>query len=289
MRMRVLAIVAMVVGGASLSGPRVSAAGPLNLHPDAIGGCEWLLVDRCSTAVPYNDGLGHSGMLEFAVFLAADFEANFGGLGYVPGDAFVYTYQLFSTGSDPIDAFAVELKGDAKTLGAFNIGGRGPSDTQIASLDDWLVAAAAHWIFKPGILAPEITFGLALSSSRPPTRGLAFAVFSEIFPFTSFHVAAVPVPSAVPVPEPASIALVAAGLAIVRSLRRHRAGTSTTMNRAHGRDLQGLHLVQPCGRQPSGAGAPIRTAPVCEAVLPAARDARVPRQDQPAAHARPLA
>ena len=73
-----------------------SQAGILNGHGAAYGGV--------TGSVPFNNGVGLSGTIDYAVFTANAFNANFAGLGYVPGDALVYTYQVNVAGNLGVSA-----------------------------------------------------------------------------------------------------------------------------------------------------------------------------------------
>ena len=64
----------------------------LNGHVDALPG--W------TGTVAFDNG-NLQGNLDYAVFTAADFNANFLGDGYVPDDAVVYTYQIENS-TDPV-------------------------------------------------------------------------------------------------------------------------------------------------------------------------------------------
>jgi hypothetical protein len=93
--------VASIMIGAAMS----AEAGILNGHGAAFGGV--------TGSVPFNNGVGLSGTIDYAVFTANSFNANFGGLGYVPGDALVYTYQVFVTGGLGVSAEIVGVSNPA--------------------------------------------------------------------------------------------------------------------------------------------------------------------------------
>jgi len=179
-----------------------SDAGILNGHVDALPG--W------SGTVAFDNGMGLKGDLDYAVFLAADFNANFSGLGYVPGDAVVYTYQIFNAAAptDTISAEIVGIANTANTIGTFDIG-----DVDASSAA--FVLGDAQWLFEPEIGAGESSWGLAFSSPNLPMNGLATTVDGG-----GQVLLVVPTPSDVPVPEPTSIVLLALGGAMLLVRRR---------------------------------------------------------------------
>jgi hypothetical protein len=178
------------------------SAGTLSFHPDAYGGV--------TGAVPFN-GAGFSGEVDFAVFTAADFDANFSGLGYVPGAEFVYTYQLLvDTGSEDITKFLVELGGPANTIGKFDLGGQPPS---MSAFDSY---PYGQWSFRPALEDGTTSWGLAFSSPTLPIFLLA-----EVVVESSSTLVAVPSPSQnYPVPEPSSFLFVGFGVLFLLGSRR---------------------------------------------------------------------
>jgi hypothetical protein len=94
-------------------------AGILNGHGAAFGGV--------TGSVPYNNGLGLSGTIDYAVFSAGAFNANFAGLGYVPGAALVYTYQVNVLGNLGVSAEIIGISNPANTIGTFDIGDQNAS------------------------------------------------------------------------------------------------------------------------------------------------------------------
>src|ERR1700686_3424311 len=95
-----------------LVSPAVS--GPLNGDPGAI----------VSGTTAFNNGLGLSGTVDYAVYTAAAFQAEWGGLGYVgtPGED-VYTYQVLIGGVLPVSHLSVNIQNAAGNPGAFALGG----------------------------------------------------------------------------------------------------------------------------------------------------------------------
>jgi len=179
-----------------------SYAGILNGHGAAFGGV--------TGSVPFNNGVGLSGNIDYAVFTAAAFNANFGGLGYVPGDALVYTYQVEVTGSLGVSAEIVGISNPANTIGTFNIGNVNASSASFTP--------NARWLFSPEIPSGLSSYGLAFSSANLPIVGASLTVDGG----TQALVAGIPTPGPIQVPEPASLMLCMLGAIFVCSMRRLR-------------------------------------------------------------------
>ena len=179
-----------------------SQAGLLNGHIDAFGGV--------SGSVPFNNGVGLSGTIDYAVFSAADFNANFAGLGYVPGDALVYTYQVLVTGSLGVSAEIVGISNPANTIGTFDIGDQNASSASFTP--------NARWLFSPEIPTNLSSWGLAFSSPQLPIVGASLTIDGG----TQALVAGVPTPGPLGIPEPASLLLLASSLAATFLLRHRR-------------------------------------------------------------------
>ncbi len=194
---RMIAIAAIMMGAASRA-----TAGILNGHGAAFGGV--------TGTVPFNNGVGLSGSIDYAVFTAADFNANFAGLGYVPGDALVYTYQVSVVGNLAATSEIVGVSNPANTIGTFDIG---DVDASSASF-----TPNARWLFAPAIPTGMTSWGLAFSSLHLPIVGASLTIDGG----TQALVAGVPTPGPVPLPEPASLLLVASGLAACCLLRPRR-------------------------------------------------------------------
>jgi hypothetical protein len=175
-------------------------AGILNGHGAAFNGV--------TGSTPFNNGLGLSGAVDYAVFTAGAFNANFGGLGYVPGDSLVYTYQLNITGTLNASAHIVGISNPANTIGSFNIGGQSPSSASFTP--------NARWLFSGSIPSGSSSFGLAFSSPRQPMFGPALVLNGGT------PAAGIVVPTPGPIPEPASLQLLAGGLGATYLVRRTR-------------------------------------------------------------------
>ncbi len=193
--LRFVAVTWITVNAAS-----IAQAGILNGHAAAFGGV--------TGSVPFNNGVGLSGTIDYAVFTANDFNANFGGLGYVPGDDLVYTYQVSVTGTRAVTAEIVGISNPANTIGTFDIGDINASSASFTP--------NARWLFAPPVPTGMTTWGLAFSSPNLPIVGASLTVDGG----TQALVAGVPTPG--PIPEPASMLLAAPGLAACCWLRRRR-------------------------------------------------------------------
>lgn len=179
-----------------------SQAGILNGHAAAFNGV--------TGSVPFNNGIGLSGSVDYAIFTAGAFNANFGGLGYVPGDALVYAYQVNVIGPLGVSAELVGVNNPANTIGTFNIG---DVDALSASF-----TPNARWLFSPEIPTGMSSWGLAFSSPQLPIVGASLTIDGG----TQALVAGVPTPGPISVPEPATLLLGLGSIAAVVFSRRLR-------------------------------------------------------------------
>lgn len=166
-------------------------AGILNGHVAAFEGV--------TGTVPFNNGVGLSGTIDYAVFKAEAFNASFAGLGYVPGDALVYTYQISVSGTRFVTAEIIGISNPANTIGTFDIGDVNASSASFTP--------NARWLFTPSIPTGGTSWGLAFSSPNLPIVGASLTIDGG----TQALVAGVPTPG--PIPEPATLLLVVSGLA----------------------------------------------------------------------------
>lgn len=183
-----------------------SQAGILNGHVDAYGG--W------TGSVPFDNLNGLSGTVDYAVFTAADFNANFSGMGYIPGDLLVYTYQVnVDSGSLFVSSYTVEIDNPANTIGTFGPLNGTDVDASSSSFD---FADNAEWFFLPNEIPDGASsYGLAYSSPNIPMAGGAVIVDGG----TAAFAIGVPAPSAVVLPEPSSCVLFAGCLVALVSRR----------------------------------------------------------------------
>ena len=180
-----------------------SQAGILSSHAAAYGGV--------AGSVPFNNGVGLSGTIDYAVFTAADFNANFAGLGYVPGDDLVYTYQVSVAGPLGVSAEIVGVSNPANTIGTFNIGDQDASSASFTP--------NARWLFSPEIPTGMSSWGLAFSSPNLPIVGASLTIDGG----TQALVAGIPTPGPIPlVPEPTSMLLLAGSIFATSLSRRAR-------------------------------------------------------------------
>lgn len=179
-----------------------SQAGILNGHGAAYGGV--------TGSVPFNNGVGLSGTIDYAVFSAGAFNANFAGLGYVPGAALVYTYQVNVLGNLGVSAEIIGISNPANTIGTFDIGDQNASSASFTP--------NARWLFSPEIPTGMTSWGLAFSSPQLPIVGASLTIDGG----TQALVAGVPTPGPISIPEPATLALGACGAAAILLSKRVR-------------------------------------------------------------------
>jgi hypothetical protein len=171
--------------------------GILPTHPDAYfgGGPDggyW------RGEVAFDNGSGLAGHLAFAVFTEGQFNANFGGDGYLPSSpptgGLVYTYQLFNLGDDAISAEIVGITNPANTIGAFDLGDIAPSSAAF-------VGPNARWLYSaPAIGTGESSWGMAFSSPNKPMSGAGLTIDGG----ASIVTLGLPTPGPDPIPEPSS-------------------------------------------------------------------------------------
>ena len=162
-----------------------------------------------------------SGHVEWAVFEAANFP--FPGAGYAPTPGeLVYAYQVFVDGTAVLSHFDVDVPNAANNIGTFNVLGGGTVTPSAMSLGPAPTIAAFDF-HGPAIPQSSDSIGLAYSSNKVPQAWFG----SVIDTGQSTFVVPIPSPSNVNVPEPATIALLCLGGALlvptaVRRLRKRQ-------------------------------------------------------------------
>ena len=99
-------------------------SGPLNGDPSALPGF--------TGTTAFNNGVGLSGTVDYAVYTYAAFQAEWAGLGYVatPGEA-VYVYQVLpDPASFVVSHLSVKIINPADNIGNFALGGGVPPTTE---------------------------------------------------------------------------------------------------------------------------------------------------------------
>ncbi len=200
--LQLFAVVVMLLGSAP-----TSQAGILNGHPDAFAGV--------TGSVPYTSfSTNLNGTIDFAVFTAADFNANFGGQGYVPAGPLVYTYQVNNNGASFVSAEVVGIINIANAIGSFGPLNAGDVDSTAESFDG---GGNAVWDFSPGSIPTGLSsYGLAFSSPQLPIVGAAQTVNGG----ESAFAVGVPTPGPIFIPEPSSIIMLGSSLVWLAARRR---------------------------------------------------------------------
>ena len=174
-----------------------------------------------------------TGYIDYAVFSPGSFPTGLGQFsGYTPtAGQFVYTYQLFETGTAPVSNLSVTLwaLALANNIGSFSgLGVSGQSPIAVTGsyfFPDNITPTSANWDFAPGVAISLLnpagsTSGLAFSSPYGPIMLDGGAIDDGSFAVV------IPLPS--PAPEPSTLMFWSCGIVFcaVRWLRRrgHKAG-----------------------------------------------------------------
>ena len=164
-------------------------------------------------STPFSTGT-LAGYVEWAVYEAASFPYT--GTGYVPTPGeLVYAYQVYVSGSAVVSHFDVDLPNPGNNVGSFtSFGTVTPSASSLGPV-------AAFDFHGPAIPLGSNSIGLAYSSNKKPQSWFG----SVIDTGQSTFVVPIPAPSNLNVPEPATIALLCLGGALlvptaVRRLRK---------------------------------------------------------------------
>jgi hypothetical protein len=175
-------------------------AGDLDGHADAYA----------SGSSPFSAN-GFQGYVDYAVFMPGSFPYA----GYSPdaGEA-VYAYQVFDTGDVPLNIFFAVLTDEANDIGSFvDLSGVTPSLMQLFG-----PPGQARWTFAdPNIQPSENSIGLAFSSTKLPTMYLGGVIDGGYAEYVN-----VLVPGPDDIPEPMTMAFLAAGGVVLFARRRRK-------------------------------------------------------------------
>jgi len=190
--------------------PGVVAAGPLATHADAWWDPGISAYWRGSTSFA-NGNL--TATVDWCVFGPGDYA----GTSYTPAaNEFVYAYQIISTGTAPVTQLTVNMieSNEANSIDddASLVGGTAPIAAAFGAPPPAL--QTANWFFA-GLVSTDESDALVYSSVNMPLWDNMARIVNE----GTYAEGPVPTPSDL-IPEPATFALVAVGLAAV--LRRRR-------------------------------------------------------------------
>lgn len=170
------------------------------------------------------DGNGTlAGRLEYAVFTAAQFASQFPSSGYTStAGELVYTYQIFNTGTKSISFSKLLLLSGATadTAGTFLVDGQSGQAPFFSTITQ---GQNVSWDFSQtaayNIVPTAHSVGLVFCSSRQPMERDIDVITNG---GASVNVARVIGPGTTAIPEPSSLALLAAATAIGIAVARNR-------------------------------------------------------------------
>jgi hypothetical protein len=175
-------------------------------------------------STPFNDGADLFGYVDWAVYAPGSWPASFDFGTFTPDTGnLLYTYQVFSEGTDPVTLTLVTLNGEAYDDGWFTGTGVSSSvDGEAPTGHAIIPFTSVFWNFDGLVL--ESSKGLFFTSPNVPEEGAA------LFQDGGSSAVGFPVPSPSPfnIPEPTSLMLALSGLVgFAAVLRRKRAGRTS--------------------------------------------------------------
>ena len=201
--------------GVALTVPNPSQADVLDEHTSAFDDDAGPQPDGSwSGSTAFSDG-DLSGTVDWAVFGPGDFPFS----NYTPTSGeLTYAFQVFSTGTDAISKFSLNLPNTANNIGSFSdLTGDAVTSTSLS------VGVNAQWNFA-GITQSNNSEGLAISSIRTPINSFGLVLngggFSAVIPL--------PTPSLEEVPEPSTLGIIGLGSLLLMRRRRPRVDCGST-------------------------------------------------------------
>ncbi len=172
-------------------------AGMLNGHASAFNDGNGPSAGAWTATTAFDNGVGLSGTVDWTVFGPGAFPYA----GYAPtAGELTYAFQIYSSGTASIHSLTLnDPNGAADNIGSFaDLAGQAPTSVALGT--------QAEWNFT-GVNPGTNSIGLAFSSIKTPD-----SLFGVVVNGGSFAVAIpLPVPGSNDIPEPASLALLAAG------------------------------------------------------------------------------
>jgi hypothetical protein len=190
---------ALITTAVLFASAAVSEAGPLATDGTSI----WHASTTFGSGADYLQG-----HVDYAVYGPGTLPAGFAPVGaYVPTPGeYLYTYQVYVTGTAPLSEMTVFFDNAADNIGAFTATGVSGGPATSATL---FSALYADWTFS--IPTGSQSVGVAFSSPMYPTAALGTVVDHG----TSQLVIPLPVPSDHLIPEPSTLVLASCGLGLL--------------------------------------------------------------------------